>query len=302
MGTEAAGNHGGLRPAPTRVLSGWGRDNKVVWGSSITFEEYPLEEALRLMRDLGFTRVEMWKGHLKRCKTEKLRQAFVKYARESLGLEMGALNAVGEPYYRPFGTEQELQATLDGLKADLELALSLGVKDVLIWEGVRPQGYSDQECERRLLPALIELFRATTKLAEPHNARFLVEPHPFTVGMTDRFLIKLFDTLDSPHFGVLYDCCHFGVGQPRDYVGAIHRLGRRIRHIHYSDSDQLTSELHYAPKTGRLDLQAILEAFKTIDYDGTLTLDLYGNPTPVYATRQCAPEVRYACEFLGLSS
>ena len=35
-----------------------------MWGSSITFDDYSLEEALRLMRDLGFTRVEMWKGHL----------------------------------------------------------------------------------------------------------------------------------------------------------------------------------------------------------------------------------------------
>jgi sugar phosphate isomerase/epimerase len=92
------------------------------------------------------------------------------------------------------------------------------------------------------------------------------------------------------------------VGQSKDYVGAIHRLGQRIRHIHYSDSDQLTSELHYSPNTGCLDLQAILKAFKTIHYDGTLTLDLYGNPTPVYAARQCAPEVRRACEFLGLAS
>lgn len=273
-----------------------------MWGSSITFEDYPLEEALRLMRDLGFTRVEMWKGHLKRCKTEKLRQAFTKVAREEFGLEMGAFNAVGESYYRPFGTDQELQQTLEGLKTDLRFALSLGVKDVLIWEGVRPHGYSDQECEQRLLPRLIELFRATIKVAELHNARFLVEPHPFTVGMTDRFLINLFDTLDSPHFGVLYDCCHFGVGQPRDYIGAIHRLGRRIRHIHYSDSDQLTSELHYAPKSGSLDLQGILEAFKKIDFDGTLTLDLYGNPTPMSAARQCAPDLRHACEFLGLPS
>ena len=77
------------------LLKSWGKDNKVMWGSSITYEDYPVEEALRLMRDLGFTRVEMWKDHLKRCKTEKLRQAFGKFARESLGLEMGALNAGG---------------------------------------------------------------------------------------------------------------------------------------------------------------------------------------------------------------
>jgi sugar phosphate isomerase/epimerase len=271
-----------------------------MWGSTISFEDYPVEEALRLMRDAGCTRVEMWIGHLKRCRTATLRREFVKYAKDDLGLEMGALNVVGEPYYQPFGTEQELQATLEGLKRDLDLALSLGVRDVLIWEGVRPKGFSDLDCEQQLLPRLTRMFQSVVDFAKPHNARFLVEPHPFTVGMNDQFLIKLCDALDPAHFGVLYDCCHYGVGQPHDYAGAIHRLGRRIRHIHYSDSDQVTSELHYAPGTGKMDMHAILHAFKAIRYDGTLTLDLYGNPTPVYAARQCAPMVNEACQFLGV--
>jgi sugar phosphate isomerase/epimerase len=215
---------------------------------------------------------------------------------------MGALNAVGEPYFQPFGTDAELRVTLEGLRADLDLALSLGVCEVTIWEGVRPKGFSDSECEEQLLPRLIEMFKSVTKFAKPHNARFLIEPHPFTVGMNDRFLIKLCDALDPAHFGLVYDCCHYGVGQPQDYVAAVHHLGGRIRHIHFSDSDQLTSELHYAPNAGKMNIEAILQAFKAIGYDGTLTLDLYGNPTPVYAARQCAPEVKRACRFLGLAS
>jgi sugar phosphate isomerase/epimerase len=207
----------------------------------------------------------------------------------------------GSKYFKPFGTDEELKATLEGLKEDLNLALSLGVRDVLIWEGVRPKGLSDLECEQQLLPRLIGMFQSVVQFAKPHHARFFAEPHPFTVGMNDQFLIKLYDALDPAHFGVLYDCCHYGVGQPQDYTGAILRLGRRIRHIHYSDSDQVTSELHYAPGMGKMNLQAVLQAFKVIGYDGTLTLDLYGNPTPVYSARQCAPNVDQACQFLGLA-
>jgi hypothetical protein len=32
-----------------------------MWGSSITFRDYPLEQAVSIMAGLGFTRVEMWK-------------------------------------------------------------------------------------------------------------------------------------------------------------------------------------------------------------------------------------------------
>jgi sugar phosphate isomerase/epimerase len=269
-------------------------------GGSIAFEDYPLEELLHLMRDVGFDKVEMWKPQLKRCKTPELRGHFVDYA-QRIGLSMGGLNVVGEPYYKPFGTDSELNATLEGLKADVDYGLSLGVHDVLIWEGVRPQGITDLECRDRLLPRLAELFRAAIAFAAPRGARFLIEPHPFTVGIDNDFTIHLYETLDTPHFGVLYDCCHYGVGQPRDYVKAIHKLGPRIHHIHFADSDQKSSELHFALGAGKLDLDAILRAFKEVKYAGTLTLDVYGNPLPVQAARQSIPRLRAACEFLGLS-
>src|SRR5262249_37345764 len=174
-------------------------------------------------------------------------------------IRMGGLNVVGEDYLQPFGSDQQLQETLDGLKADIEFALSLGTKDVLIWEGRAPKKTTESDWLQKLLPRLVELFRAVLAFAEPLKARILVEPHPFTVGMSDRFLIKLFDTLDSAHFGITYDFCHYGVGRTKDYVSAVEALGPRIGNIHFSDSDQRTSELHFPPGGGRLDLSSILE-------------------------------------------
>jgi sugar phosphate isomerase/epimerase len=269
-------------------------------GSSITLEDYSLEEALRIFRDSGCTSVEMWRHHLKRCKTDELRKRFVAYAR-GIGISMGGLNVVGEEYFQPFGSDAQLQQTLDGLKEDMEFALSLGTTDVLIWEGRAPQGTGEPEWIEKLLPRLIELFRAALAFAEPKGARFLVEPHPFTVGMSDRLLAKLCDTLDSPHFGITFDFCHYGVGRPKDYINAVHALGPRIRNIHFSDSDQKTSELHFPPGSGLMNLSALLEAFKEIHYDGTIALDLYGYPMPVQALPAAIHHLRDACEFLGLS-
>jgi sugar phosphate isomerase/epimerase len=269
-----------------------------MWGSSITFEDYPLEQAVKVMADLGFTRVEMWKHHLLRCKTPELRQMFAEFAASS-GIMMGGLNVVGEDYYRPFGTEEEFGQTLRGLKNDVDYALSLGTTDALIWEGVRPVGFDEAWCKERLLPRLIELFRQAIAYANPKGVRFLVEPHPFTVGMSDSFLIELYDSLPSGSFGITYDFCHYGVGRPHDYVQAVRNLGQRIRHIHLADSDLLSSELHFAPGEGRMDINALVDVFKEINYNGTLTLDLYGNPTPIRAAQFCAPAVKEICETLG---
>jgi sugar phosphate isomerase/epimerase len=271
-----------------------------MWGSSITFQDYPLEQAMTTMAELGFTRVEMWQRHLHRCRTPQLRQNFVEYA-AALGVSMAGLNVVGESYFRPFGTEEEWQGTLKGLCNDVDYALSLGALDVLVWEGVKPEGMSEDDCCRLLLPRLIRLFRDAISYASPEGVRFLVEPHPFTVGMSDKFLIALCDALPQESFGVTFDFCHYGVGRPRDYVDAAKALGKRIRHIHFSDSDMQTSELHFAAGEGQMDIDALLNAFKEMEYSGTLTVDLYGNPTPIRAARAIAPKVKEACEFLRIA-
>ena len=108
-------------------------------GSTITLEDYPLEDAIRIFRSAGFDTLEVWKHHLKRCKTAELRQRFAAWAK-GCGIGMGGFNAVGEDYFQPFGTDAELEATLEGLQADTQIALALGARDLLIWRAARPKG------------------------------------------------------------------------------------------------------------------------------------------------------------------
>jgi sugar phosphate isomerase/epimerase len=258
-----------------------------------------LEEALQHFRSAGFDSLEMWKHHLKRCKTAGLRQKFVAYAKGQ-GITMAGFNAVGEDYFNPFGTDEQLERTLDGLKADAEFTKDLGSRDLLIWEGRAPNGTTEADWTNRLLPRVIELLRCAIQFTKPLNIRILVEPHPFTVGMSDQFLMRLCDALDQDFFGVTYDFCHYGVGRPKDYVQAIRNLAHRIRHIHFSDTDQKTSELHFPPGAGKLNLQAMLEAFKETGYSGTMTLDLYGYPMPVRELAPSLARMREACEVLGI--
>lgn len=268
-----------------------------MWTSSIIFEDYPLEQAMEIISSLGYTRVDMCKPHLRRCVTPQLREYFVRYA-AGLGLAMGGLNVVGEEYFKPFGGEEERRLTQEGLRRDVDFARSLGMKDVLIWEGIRPKGLTDKQCMEQLLPGLIELFREAVAYAAAQGARFLVEPHPFTVGMSDEFLIALFDSLPENSIGITFDFCHYGVGRPHDYIEAVRKLGSRIQNIHFSDSDLVSSEVHFAPGDGRVDIDGLLRAFREIGYSGQVTLDLYNNPTPIEATRRSAGRLKMACEFL----
>lgn len=268
-------------------------------GSTITLEDYPVEEAVKLFRKAGFNSLEIWKHHLKRARTAELRAKFAEFAQE-VGVSMGGFNAVGEDYFQPFQTDTQLQQTLDGIKNDTDFAVALGTRDVLLWEGRAPEGTSEAEWLDRLLPRSIEMFQDVIAYGRRLGVRYLVEPHPFTVGMSDKFLTQLCDSLDEAHFGVTYDFCHYGVGRPHEYIAAVRNLGHRIKHLHFSDSDQQCSELHFPPGQGRMDIQGILRAFKEIGYNGTATLDLYGYPTPLRFLRESCARLKQACDFLEI--
>jgi sugar phosphate isomerase/epimerase len=167
----------------------------------------------------------------------------------------------------------------------------------MVWEGMHPPFKISQVA---LLDTLVNLFQEAIAYAAPKGVRFLAEPHPFTLGMDLEFMKQLCDRLGREHFGILFDFCHFGVGKPDSYVAAISILGDRIQHLHYSDSDQRTSELHFAPGKGQLDLDAMDKALRQIGFKGTSTLDMYGYPLPEQGYKWGLPRYRAALEMIGI--
>lgn len=270
---------------------------RILRGNSISFKQYPVEDACRRMAALGYSGVEMWKDHLLGFKTPELLADFRAFT-DSLGLELFGFNVVGAPYFRPFDSKSSFEQTLAGLKQDVDFAMALGVKDVMVWEGVRPG--KSRVSNDRLLEKAVDLFQRAIAYAGPRGVRFLVEPHPFTLGMDLDFATRLCDQLDSAHFGLVYDCCHFGVGKPDGYVDAIYTLGRRIQHLHFSDSDLRSSELHFPPGRGRMNLDAVLAGLREVGFKGTVTMDLYGYPLPEEGTRSGLPRLKQVIELLGL--
>jgi sugar phosphate isomerase/epimerase len=171
---------------------------------------------------------------------------------------------------------------------------------VLTWEGRRPPECSDDDVNATLLDRTVNLFAHACQYARDRGVELTVEVHPFTLGIQVDWLMKLCDRLAGLPFSVTYDCCHFGVGLPEGYVEAIDRLGPRIGHVHFSDSDKQSSELHFAPGTGCLDLEAIVAALERISFHGTMMLDLWLFPLPDQGADIGVPYMRQVCKRLGL--
>lgn len=272
----------------------------MVIGNPMIFRQLPLEQALRKMKELGYDALELWPPQISECKTAALCQRLAAQIR-SLGLQLVRVNAASPDYFQLLANPADASRIVEGLKADIDLSVSLGVTQLLTWEGRKPPGATREVTHGWMLDCTTAIFEQALAYARARGVSLFVEVHPYTLGTDLDWLIKLSDRLDGERFGVLFDSCHFGVGLPDDYVRAIHRLAHRIKHIHFSDSDKVSSELHFAPGTGCLDLEGIVTALKQVGFSGSVMLDLWLYPFPEQGSRTGVPYVEQVVKQLGLS-
>jgi sugar phosphate isomerase/epimerase len=197
------------------------------------------------------------------------------------GLIVSTLNVVGDITFDPFGGSDALARTIDGLAAHMRWAAAMGAPRVLIWEG-RVERPDDVDAACATLAQVIDAAARRSGLATAPPVS--CELHPFTFALKHRTLPQLARALRSVGAGICFDFCHFGVALGRDLLDYIDdEVVDAIDHVHYSDTDTKTSELHFPPGEGVLDLDAI--GTRLAGKRLALSWDLFGWPGPRHAAR-----------------
>ncbi|MBI2823097.1 MAG: sugar phosphate isomerase/epimerase [Planctomycetia bacterium] len=267
--------------------------------NAVSFHENPSIEAIcRLVRSCGFDALEVSRPPFyRKLITRATRQRFLEWARE-IGLNLYGFDCWVEvdPYERRQETLDEFQHAVDWA-ADLNLGMLITHDPWASTNGTR----SASQC----LAAAVGLFRDVARMCAAAGLRLVFEPHPDTLSMDNAWAIEFIDAVAEGHdaggVGILYDCCHYGVGQPNGYARSIEVLGNRIGHVHLSDGDGTTYALHLPLGEGSLDLEGMVAALKAIHFQGTLTNDLYNYPLLEEGARRNAARVREVEDCLGLA-
>ena len=242
----------------------------------------PLDVALREFVELGVTGLEVCTPALELCFNAELRHQFSKKIAET-GLRFIRYNSLIPPYFDTLTSKDQVPGIIAAMKADVDVCSDLGIHQLLTWEGRIPAGASHEEINGWLLDETVEIFRAVMDYAEARGVSLSLEVHPFSLGSNLKWLVELCDRVDSTEFGVTYDCAHFAVAHPETYIDAIRQLGHRIKHLHFSDSDLVSSEVHYALGEGKMDLDGVITALEDIEFRGTTMIDVWLYPFPLEA-------------------
>ena len=244
----------------------------------------PLDIALRELVGIGITGLEVCTPALELCVAPALRQAFSGQV-AATGLRFIRYNSLIPPYFDTLTSKDEVPRIVSEMKSDIDVCLDLGINQLLTWEGRIPPGVSDEEIHGWILDETVNIFRQVMDYAEAKGVSVSLEVHPFSLGSNVDWLVKLCDGVGSDDFGVTYDCAHFAVAHPDGYVDDVYTLAHRIKHLHFSDSDLESSEVHFPLGEGKMDLDAVIKALTDVGFNGTTMIDVWLYPFPLEALR-----------------
>ena len=254
--------------------------------NAVSFHQDPcIESICGKVLDAGFDTLELSRPpFFNQLTTARTRGRFVEWAAER-GLRLYGFDCWVD--VRPYTA---LEDTLEGFRAAVRFADDLQLHLLITHD---PWIKDIKECSpAQCLCANIELFRRVADLCANCGLDLVFEPHPDTLSMNNQWCIDFIDGLDRPNVGLLFDTCHYGVGQPETYIDSIAELGRRIRHLHFSDGDRATYALHLPLGDGDLDMPEIVSALKAVPFRGTITNDLFNYPLLQDGAHRNAPKIK----------
>ncbi|RLE73244.1 MAG: sugar phosphate isomerase/epimerase [Thermoprotei archaeon] len=230
----------------------------------------PLEEALKVLHELGFEGVELSILDPTRLNLKELESVLEEYGLEVPALSTG-LNYIHYGFSLSSPNLEKRRAAVSRLKEFVDLGEALGAGVIVgLMRGRLEEGISKDKAYGHMVRGL----REVCSYAENRGVKVFFEP-------LNRYETQLVNTVDeaielrkkvgTSALYLLLDTFHMNIEEPIIEDSIIKARGL-IGHVHVADSNR------YAPGMGHIDFKSILDALREAGYQGYLSAEIVIKP------------------------
>lgn len=231
---------------------------------------YPLDEVIRRLARIGYDGIEIGAAnphaYPEHLTVERRRE--IRLLLEGEGLELVSMLPApgGGPGFNVASANAlERAAAVDQYKRVAELCAEWGGRTVIYVAGWQVFGTSRADAWRWSRDSLTEI----ADFAAPLGITMAVEPTSSDSNLVDDCddVLSMLAEVNRPNVKAMFDTYHtlYRNEVPSDYVFG---LGRNLTHIHLADVNR------EPPGSGVVDYVSLIEALKSIGYDGYLTMEI----------------------------
>jgi sugar phosphate isomerase/epimerase len=236
------------------------------------YAEVPLDEALRLLHEIGWRAFELSTEHLEAIENDPDPDGRIAEARDILA-EHDLLAPQAHAYLSAdvaAADHTRREADIERLARHTELAAALGVSTVVM----HPGGRGDTAERQRDRELNTQAFRRLGDIAGEHDMMIGIENLMRPGASRPEEMLDLLEAIDHPAMGINLDTSHANVAE-LDIATMIRTLGDRLIGTHISDNDG-SGDQHLTPGGGTIDWPPVVEALRAIGYEGTFNLEIPG--------------------------
>lgn len=242
-------------------------------------KHYSAKETVDMLRSAGFDAVDFSFFDETWYSEERKEDFFTELRKYTEGVGM-CFNQAHAPFHSSFPNEEQTQSRFWDIVRAIRRAALLGAKSIVV-HPVQHLHYADEGAPERLFEMNMVFYGKLIPYCQEYGIRVAVENmwqyHPWpkithSTCSTPEEMNRYLDTLNSPWITGCLDVGHAAlVGQEPDAfilaMGA-DRLG--ALHIHDVSKNE---DSHTIPYQGIIDWQKLMQALRTIGYQGELTFE-----------------------------
>ena len=189
-------------------------------------------------------------------------------------LEQTGLGIIGHTaYYLPIASPipEVRECAIAELERDLQVFASLGAKKMNVHPFVKAPLHENRWIREMNISAFRRLLVRSNEL----GIKLMLENLP-PLFNTPRDLLIVFTAV--PELGFHLDVGHANLETEHNLTVELASLfANRLEHVHFSDNNGGTMDLHLPLGVGKIDWKWIVHILKRVGYDGTITLEVFAH-------------------------